>query len=79
VWPTDCIFREFLSRSLSRSFYPCTNALDLFDTFDACSDGHGETLRVQPNDLGHFDARGHACVATAIAGYIERSHELPAR
>jgi hypothetical protein len=53
--------------------------LDLLATFDACSDGRGETLRVQPNDLGHFDARGHECAATAIARYIERSHELPAR
>ena len=53
--------------------------LDLLATFDACAQGRGETLRVTPRDLGHFDARGHACAATAIARRIERTQELPTR
>ena len=50
--------------------------LDLLATFDACSGGRGETLRLYPKDPWHFDARAHSCAAGAIARFIERAREL---
>ncbi len=47
--------------------------LDLLATFDACSGGRGQTLRLYPRDPFHFDARAHSCAAEAIARFIERA------